>query len=96
MFEKKGAYFIFTIDNKKINGVMAGVTLPYQPQNLAEVQRQITISRNKLPAWFAHFFKITEEEQKEYDNAKNDNDLKEIILKDAKKEGAKLIDIKIE
>ena len=92
MFEKAGAYFVFTIENKCIRGIMGKYNLPYQPSNLAEVDKQVMLSRNKLPAWFAELFKITEADQKEFDEAKDDEALKEIILRDAKKENARLID----
>lgn len=96
MFEKSGAYFIFTIDNKVIKGNLRGFTLPYQPSNLPEVQSQIRNSRNRLPVWFGELFKITAQEQKEYDDAKDDLALKEIIINDARRQGAKLVDVKIE
>ena len=94
LFKKGGKYFSFIIDNRTIVGVMGSYRLPYQPPNLAEVNKQILLSRNKLPAWFGKLFEITKEEQKEYDCAKDDNALKEIIVHDAKKEGAELINEK--
>jgi len=91
MFKKSGKYFSFVINNKSILGIMGKYTLPYQPPNLAEVNRQVLLSRNKLPAWFGELFKVTKEEQMEYELAKDDEALKKIIIKDAKKEGAELI-----
>jgi hypothetical protein len=96
MLAKQGAYFIFTIENRKITGIINGYVLPYQPPNLENVRSKILMSRNKLPAWTIDLFKINEKEQEEYDNAKDDEALKEIVIKDAKKEGAKIIDIKYE
>ena len=66
------------------------------PPNLAEVDKKILLSRNKLPAWFGNLFRLTPEEKREFDEAKDDTELKDIILKDTKKEGCRLIDIKIE
>lgn len=94
MLEKSGVYFIFEIENKKIIGILKGYHLPYQPPNISEVKKQILFSRNKLPAWLENFFIITPQEQAEFDNAKDEESLKEIILKDAKKENCKVIDIK--
>jgi len=95
MFKKEGAYFSFTINNKSINGVMGKYNLPYLPSNLPEVNKVILGSRNKIPSWFVNLFKITNADQKEFDEAKDDNALKEIVLRDAKKEGCKLVDLKI-
>lgn len=91
MFKKNGKYFSFVINDKSISAIMGKWTLPYQPPNLAEVNKQVLLSRNKLPAWFGELFKITKEEQTQYDDAKDDEALKEIIIRDAKKEGAEYI-----
>ena len=94
LFKKGGKYFSFVIDNRKITGIMENYTLPYQPPNLPEVRKKILLSRNKLPAWFEKLFEVTKEEQMEYTRAKDDNALKEIIVSDAKREGAELINEK--
>jgi len=94
MLEKNGGYFSFTINNKNVTGVMGIYKLPYLPPNLAEVDRIILLSRNKLPAWFGQLFRLTELEKKEFESALDDEALKEIILKDAKREGCRIIEIK--
>ena len=91
LFEKQKAYFGFTIHNKIIKGVMGKYILPYQPSDFEYVKRQVKFSRNQLPGWFVGLFEITPEEQKQYEEAKDDEALCEIILKDAKNEGARLI-----
>lgn len=96
MLEKNGAYFNFVINNKSVTGIMKSYRLPYLPPNLEEVDKIILMSRNKLPAWLGKFFRITEEEKKEFDDAEDDVALRDIILKDATKEGCRLIDMKIE
>jgi len=91
LFSRQGAYFGFTIDNKVIKGIMGKYNLPYQPSDFKYVEQQVTLSRNKLPRWFVGLFEITPAEQKQYDEAKDDEALCEIMLADAKKENAKLI-----
>lgn len=94
MLEKNGGYFSFTINNKCVTGIMGGYMLPYLPPNLEQVDKTILLSRNKLPAWFGKLFRLTEGELKEFNDAKDDEALKEIILKDAKREGCRVIEIR--
>lgn len=53
--------------------------------------KKITFSRNKIPLSFTSLFELTEEEKKEYDNAKDDKELAKICIQDARKKGALLI-----
>lgn len=100
MFEKNGQYFNITIENKKIlywdklQGKLWGGPLQYLPPDPSNPTK-IMLSRNKIPTYFKDLLKITEEEMKEFENAKDDNELKEIVLRDTKKNGCKLIDLKI-
>lgn len=48
------------------------------------------MSRGRLPHFLLKMFKLTDKEQEEYDDAKCDEDLAQIIIKDAKKKGCKL------
>jgi len=91
LFSRQGAYFGFTINNKVIKGIMGKYNLPYQPSDLVNVKKQVTLSRNKLPTWFVGLFQVTAGEQKQYDEAKDDEALCDIIINDAKRENAKLI-----
>ena len=91
LFERQGAYFGFTIHGKVIKGVMGKYILPYQPSDLAFVKKTSILSRNKIPAWFIGLFTLTAGEQKQYDEAKGEEELCAIIEDDAKRENAKLI-----
>jgi len=53
--------------------------------------RKIKFSRNKIPQHFIELFNLTKEEQGEYDNAKDEKELSEICIRDARKKGAILI-----
>jgi len=52
---------------------------------------KIKMSRNRIPPTVLNMFKLTDKEQKEYDNAKDDDALAVICIRDARKKGAKLI-----
>ena len=52
---------------------------------------KIKMSRNKIPKYLANLFKFTEEEMKEYENAKNEEELAKIIIKDALSKGCRLL-----
>lgn len=60
------------------------------PKDEKFVQR-IIMSRNKLPNFLIDLFNLTEEEQAEYDNAKSDEELAGIIIRDAGLKGCQLI-----
>lgn len=100
-FEIRGQYFFITIDNRiikyfdKLQGGIWGGPLQYLPVDPGII-RKIDMSRNKIPAHMKEFFKVTDEDLKEYNDAKDDMELRDIVLKDTKKKGCKLIDMKIE
>jgi hypothetical protein len=48
------------------------------------------MSRNQIPKFILKLFKLTPEEQKEYDEAPDDKALSEIIKRDASLKGCKL------
>lgn len=91
LFSRQGAYFGFIVEDKVIHGVMGHLRLPYQPPNLKKVESIVRMSRNSVPQWLVSMFKILPDEQKQYDEAKDEEALCEIIIKDAKRENAKLI-----
>jgi hypothetical protein len=100
--EKGGQYFIITIQDKKIlyydkfEGSLWGGSLQYLPTDYANVMQKISSSRNKIPAHFKEFFLVSKEELMEYEEAKDDeNKLKEIVLRDIKRNNCKIVDIKI-
>lgn len=100
MFEIRGAYFIVTIDNKKIlywdkkEGELWGGPLQYLPSD-PSVKLKIKMSRNKIPPEFSKIFEITEKEMEEFNNAKDDKELRDIVIKDCERFSCKLIDEKI-
>lgn len=61
--------------------------IPYD----TELRKKIMLSRNKFPNTLLQFFNLSEAEIREYENAKDDNELAEIIIKDAKSKGCRLL-----
>lgn len=53
--------------------------------------KQIRMSRNKIPPFLADLFNFTEKEMEEYSAAKDEKALADIIIKDAKLKGCKLV-----
>jgi hypothetical protein len=96
MFEKSKSYFIIEIDGKrilykdKLQGELWGGSLQYLPPD-PSVKMKIITSRNRIPAWFIDLFTISPNELKEFEDAKDENELKEIVLKDCKNNGCRLI-----
>lgn len=54
------------------------------PENF---MKAVILSRNRIKPGIAEMFKFTEEEIKEYNEAKDEEALAEIIIRDAKKKG---------
>jgi hypothetical protein len=54
------------------------------PENF---MKAVSLSRNRIPPMLINMFKFTEEEIKEYNDAKDENALAEIIIRDAKGKG---------
>jgi hypothetical protein len=54
------------------------------PENF---MKAVSLSRNRIPAMLINMFKFTEEEIKEYNDAKDETALAEIITRDAKSKG---------
>jgi len=99
MFERQGQYFFITIDKKviqywdKFQGKLWGGPLQYLPTD-PSVLRKIDMSRNRIPQSVKEMLVITKEDQEEFDNAKDEQELKTIVLRDCKNKGCKLIDEK--
>ena len=53
--------------------------------------KKIILSRNTIPSALKELFELTNTEQEEYNNAKDDNKLAEICKRDIRKKGAILI-----
>jgi len=58
--------------------------------------KKIVFSRGKFPHFLIKMFKLSNKEQAEYDFAKTDEELSNIVIKDAKGKGCKLLYKKIE
>lgn len=61
-----------------------------------EFMKKIVMSRNQIPSQVKELFNLTEEEQKEYDNAETEEELAEICIRDSKKKGGSLLKKEIE
>jgi hypothetical protein len=101
MFERNGQFFFITIENKKIlywdkfQGSLWGGPLQYLPAD-PTVLKKIDMSRNRIPQQVKEMLAITKEDQEQFDNAKDDNELKIIVIKDCKAKQCRLIDEKYE
>jgi hypothetical protein len=52
---------------------------------------KVTMSRGKFPHFLIKMFELTNREQDEYNNAKTDEELSQVIIRDAKGKGCKLL-----
>lgn len=52
---------------------------------------KIKLSRNKIPSTLGNMFTLNDEERKEYESAKDEEALAEIVIRDARLKGATLI-----
>ena len=53
--------------------------------------KQIALSRNKIPPFIANLFTFNDEEMKEYEAAKTERELANIVIRDAKLKGCKIV-----
>jgi len=96
LFEKNTQFFFIIIENKrvyyldKLQGEIWGGPLQYLPPDPAVIKK-IDMSRNKIPAYFKAMLVVTPDELAEYESAQSDKELREIVLKDTKKWGCKLV-----
>jgi len=89
----------FLYDREPLNFVVKGREIYYTQRKLAQgswvrcipppenFMKIIALSRNRIPSMLINMFKFTDEEIKEYNNAKDEQALAEIIIKDAKGKG---------
>jgi hypothetical protein len=95
MFSKNNQFFLITIENKVVNywdkkeGAIWGGSLQYLPPDPNAIKK-IDMSRNKIPQHFKELLRITKEDMLEFEGAKSDEELKEIIIRDCKLKGCKL------
>ena len=52
---------------------------------------KVRMSRGRFPDFLIKMFELSKKEQEQYDNAKTDKELAEIIIIDAKRKGCKLL-----
>ena len=96
MFKIRNQFFTISIENKrvfywdKMEGAVWGGPLQYLPPDPQAIRR-IDMSRNKIPQDMKELLKVTKEELMEYQNAKDDEELKTIVLRDTKRHGCELI-----
>ncbi len=95
LFGKDGRYINFFIEKKVITANIEGYNLPYFPMDLLQVKKVAMTSRNKIPASMVLLFQLPKIDVEEFDKAKDDNEQKDILIRDAKKQGAVLIDTQI-
>ena len=55
-----------------------------QPENFMKV---VALSRNRIPSYLLTIFKLTPEEQKEYELSTTEQELADIVIRDAKSKG---------
>lgn len=55
-----------------------------EPDNFIKM---VSHSRNRIPMYIANIFKLTPEEKEEYDAVKTEDELADIIIRDAKSKG---------
>ena len=100
MFEKSGQYFFITIENHvikywdKFQGSIWGGPLQYLSVDPTAI-RKIDLSRNRIPQHVKEMLAITKEDLREFEDAKTDEELKTIVLRDCKNKQCKLVDEKI-
>jgi hypothetical protein len=101
MFERNGKYFFIIINNKIVSYgdekqiKLWGGPLQYLPPD-PKVLMKIDMSRNRIPREYKELLVVSKEELAEYENAKDDNELKLIVIKDCRNKQCKLIDEKHE
>jgi len=54
---------------------------------------KIRMSRNRIPQRFISLFELTKEEEREYSEAKTEQELADICIKDARKKGATVLKV---
>lgn len=96
MFQKDMRYILFFIKDKVVDTSVESIKMPYWPMNLKEVKMKIMQSRNKIPANMLLLYQLPQVDIDEFNNAKDDKEFAEIIKRDAKRQGANLVDERIE
>jgi len=87
----------FAIQNKiiKYTDRKWGKWIQCIPEN-KELRMKVIMSRGKFPHFLIEMFTLSKKEKDEYENAKTDKELAEIITKDAKLKGCRQFKIENE
>jgi len=94
----KAPEFIITINNHEVfyedvvQKRVFGGPVRYLPQN-NEAIRKILLSRNKIDPKFKELFIVMPDELKEFNEAKDDSELSQIVIKDAVNKGCRLLKV---
>jgi len=94
MFQKETKYFMIIIDGKRVSCTSPswhGTVLQYLPKD-PKVLKQIVESRNRIAREWLTFFDVQPDELAEFEAAKDELELKEIVLRDCKKFRCKLVE----
>jgi len=102
MFSKASQFFVVAISNHTLTywdkyvQVVFGGPIRYLPPVDPEVLRKIDLSRNRIPKAVKELLIVPKDEQAEFDACKTDDEMKDLVIKDAKRNECRLIDLKIE
>ena len=89
-----GKAFNISIENKIVNFYLEGSCFQLFPPNIKDNINKILMSRNKIPAQMISLINLTPNEIKEGQDAKDDTEMYNIIIRDIKSRGAKVLDEK--
>lgn len=91
-------YFIIKIDGKTIyyldekqQQYWGGPVQWFPPQDMKVIYSKIRDSRGRIPAHMTDLFFIPKWELEEFEKAKDEEELKQLVLKDTARHGCKLI-----
>ena len=92
----QGSYFNITIDGKVIkywdekHGKLWGGPLQYLPEDPKAIAT-IKMSRNKIPSFYIQLLKVSKEELEEFEKAQGEKELRDLVVKDLKKNGCEIV-----
>jgi len=95
LVNKNGKSFIIMIDNKtvkywdELEGKIWEGPLQWLPPS-KETMNKIKMSRNKIPSYFLDMLFVPADELAEWQNAKDDNEILELVKRDLEKNFCKI------
>ena len=104
MFSKAGSYFIISISNHTIyywdkyigDSSLFDGPIRYLPPADPKALRIIDNSRNRIPQTVKDMLIVTASELAEFESAKTDEELRDFVIRDCKKNDCKLVETKVE